>query len=160
MSEDLQRGELKTKRRALRETRLQLARFGIGAPVHLIIQEQDLAKEVRAIERELGIEQTPTIRERGIGPPAPRYTEPDFQERMDTQQAKQRQKDIEHQLGLLGIHRRNLAHYQQQAKRFGGVDLAPPITRSGIEEGRGNIARIKDILRSYGIEVEDLAGDE
>ena len=158
---DLLEQELRTKRRALGEIRLQLAKFGIGAPINLIIEEQDMAADVRAIERELGRDQTPTIHERRATP-APRYVappepEPRFQERMVGQQQRARQADIEHQMTLLNIHRRNLGHLRAQMKELGA--FAPPYVRSEVGGRMDDIARIKGILRDMGQAVDDLPGD-
>ena len=155
--------ELTMKRRALQEIRLQLARYGIGAPVNLIIDEQDLAKDIRAIERELGIGQTPTIQERRSAPVPPRYEpqpepEPVFQQRLAGQQSIARQADIDHQMNLLNIHRRNLAHLRAQMKELGA--FTPPYVRNGIGSAQDEIANRKFILRSYGVTVDNLAGDE
>lgn len=164
MSDDQLHEELKTKKRALGEIRLQLARYGIGAPINLVLDEQDLVKEIRAIEQELGLSPTPTIRERRGGSTgvARRYEAPAVDHERVTRErlTRQRQGDIDHQITLLGIHRRNMQHFRNQARAHGGVALAPLVTQNGIEEQRGAIARIKDILRGYGVEVEDLAGDE
>lgn len=166
MDTELLRQELRTKRRALQETRIQMSRYGIGAPVNLITDEKDLAADVRAIERQLGIEQTPTIQERRQSAPAPRYDvptptpEPVFRERIAGQQTAARQSDIEHQMKLLAIHRRNMAHYRDQARAFGSIALAPPMTRNGMDEQRDAISRIKQTLHGYGVEIEDLSGDE
>lgn len=158
--------ELATKRRALNAVRLQLARFGISAPVNLIMDEEDLVKDIRAIEHELGISQTPTINERRASvPTAPRYQEPVtpepvFQQRIAQQQSSARQADIQHQFTLLTTHRSNMAHYRAQAKAFGGIDLAPPMTRNGMNEQREGIARCKANIRQLGQPVDDLPGDE
>lgn len=158
--------ELATKRRALQAVRLQLARFGISAPINLIMDEEDLVKDIRAIERELGIEQTPTIQERRASVPStPRYQaqpepEPVFQQRIAQQQTSARQADIQHQFTLLKTYRANMAHYRAQAKAFGGVDLAPPMTRNGMNEQRSGIQQCKENLRKLGQDVDDLPGDE
>lgn len=165
MSDDLLRQELKTKRRALGEIRIQLARYGISAPVNLIMDEQDLANDVRAIERELGAEQTPTIQQRRQSTPAPRYEptptpEPIYQARIAQRQTAARQSDIDHQMTLLKIHRSNMAHYRTQARQYGGINLAPPITRNSMNSEREEIQGIKNALRDMGVAIEDLPGDE
>jgi len=68
-------------------------------------------------------------------------------------------KDIEQQQRLLAIHRRNLAVYLEQQARFGEA-LVPVSIVNGIEEQQTNIGRIKAILRSWGIRVEDHPDDE
>ena len=160
---DLLRDELSAKKRALQNTRLQLARYGISAPVNLIMDEEDLVREVRAIERELGIDQTPTLQERRAYTPPPRYETPaetpqHFQERMVGQQAKARQADIAHQMNLLNIHRRNLAHLRAQLKELGA--FAPPYVRNGATDAQREIQSRKNILRDMGQQVDDLPGDE
>jgi len=66
--------------------------------------------------------------------------------------------DIEHQQGLLRIHRRNLAHYLEQQARFGEA-LVPVNIVNGIEEEQANIGRIKSILRGWGITITDHPND-
>ena len=163
MSQD----ELTTKKRALNAVRLQLARFGISAPVNLIMDEEDLVKDIRAIERELGITQTPTISERRASvPTTPRYQEPVtpepvFQQRIAHQQSSARQADMQHQMGLLKIHRRNLAILREQARYHGGIAASPLPTQNSILDIKSDIARIKNALRDYyNVEVDDLPGDE
>ena len=160
MSDEL-REELAVKRRQHHIVRLKLAKFGMNAPVELIIEEEDLAKDVRAIERELGYEQTPTIRERHATPAPPRYVapepEPSFQERMVGQQQKARQDDIAHQMNLINIHRRNLAHLRTQLRELGA--FAPPYVRNGVADAIAAIANRKGILRKMGQAVDDLPGD-
>lgn len=157
MMNDLLRDELRTKRRALNAVRLQLARYGYEAPVHLTLEEEDLAKEVRAIERELSAEQTPTLQERRGGPPVPETV---FRERIAERQTKARQADIDHQMTLLTIHRRNLAFLREQARYHGGNAAAPLATQNGIQDARASIAGHKRSLREMGVEVDDLPGDE
>src|SRR3954447_17370022 len=65
------------------------------------------------------------------------------------------QEDIRHQLGLLEIHRRNLAQYLKQQGLIGEA-FAPPMIVNGIRMERENIARIKNILRGWGVNVDDL----
>lgn len=164
MNRELLREELRTKKRALGETRIQLARYGVSAPVNLILDEQDLAREVRTIEEELGETQTPTIRERRATPvEQPRYRPmpPTDHERATGERlARQKQGDIDHQVTLLGIHRLNMQHLREQARAYGGVALAPLVTQNGVNEQREAISRIKATLRSYSVDVEDLAGDD
>jgi hypothetical protein len=157
--------ELRMKRRALNHIRLDLAKRGIFADPYLKIEEEDLVADIRALERELGMEQTPTIQERrATGQREPRYQaptpEPAFQERVAGDRLRARQAEIVHQLNLLKIHRSNMAHYRAQARLYGGIDAAPAITRNSMAEQRGEIARIKASLRQLGADVDDLPGDE
>ncbi len=68
------------------------------------------------------------------------------------------QEDIEVQRELLAAHRRTLSIYLRQLASSGFVH-APPTVLNGIQEARGNIARIKTVLRDWGVEVEDLPDD-
>ena len=160
MNTELQ-DELRSAQKALYLTRLQLARYGINAPVHLIMEAEDLEQKVGQLQRALG--QTPTEPRVLPNPPRREYTPPveppaQFQERMVGQQERDRQADIEHQAKLLSIHRRNLGVLRQQAKALGAH--APFYVQSQIMDARESIASIKDLLRSrYGQAVEDLAGD-
>ena len=160
---DLLEQELAMKRRALGHIRLDLAKKGISADPYLKIEEEDLAKEVRAIERELGRDQTPTIQERRATPTPPRCQpapepEPVFQQRMVGQQMKARQDEIAHQMNLLNIHRRNLSHLRAQMKELGA--FAPPYVRNGVGDAMKEIADRKRVLRDLGQQVDDLPGDE
>ena len=69
------------------------------------------------------------------------------------------QDDINHQLNLLQINRRNLAHYLRQRDTLGEA-YTPPGTLNGILETRGNIKRIKQILRDWRVPVQDKPDDE
>ena len=69
------------------------------------------------------------------------------------------QEDIRHQLGLLEIHRRNLAQYLKQQGLVGEA-FAPPMITNGIRMERENITRIKGILRGWGEQIKDHADDE
>ena len=69
------------------------------------------------------------------------------------------QEDIAHQRNLLSINRRNLAHYLKQRDTLGQA-YAPPGVINGIAETRANIARIKGILRDWGVPAEDLPDDQ
>jgi hypothetical protein len=51
------------------------------------------------------------------------------------------QEDIDHQLRLLEIHRRNLQHYISQQAHFGA--FTPAMVINSIREVRENIHRIK-----------------
>jgi len=155
------RERLTFQKRLLNERLLQLAKAGIYADPSIKMAAEDLQKEIREMEAELGIDRPAPAPYR----PAPRYEappepEPRFQERMVGQGQRMRQADIEHQMGLLKIHRGNMAHYRAQARAHGGVDLAPPMTRNGMREQRDAIARIKQALERLGQAVDDLPGDE
>jgi nucleoside phosphorylase len=69
-----------------------------------------------------------------------------------------REDDIAHQLRLLGIHRKTLAHYLGQAATLGM--FTPPYIAYGISQARAEIRRIKSILRGWGTTVEDHPDDE
>ncbi len=66
--------------------------------------------------------------------------------------------DIAHQQELLRINRRNLALYLQQRDLQGAAFVTPAVA-NGIVEARANIARIKGILRGWGVAVEDHPDD-
>jgi hypothetical protein len=70
------------------------------------------------------------------------------------------QEDIAHQQKLLEIHRRNLALYLEQRSAQGGTAYVLPVVANGIRENRDQIARIKNILRKWGVDVPDLEDDE
>ncbi|HJZ48050.1 MAG TPA: hypothetical protein VKE41_12820 [Roseiflexaceae bacterium] len=70
------------------------------------------------------------------------------------------QEDINHQLRLLEIHRRNLAHLVKQAAHYGGEDETPVYIANSLQENRDNIRRIKGILRGWGTAVVDGPNDE
>lgn len=69
------------------------------------------------------------------------------------------QEEISQQLQLLTINRRTLAHYLRQRDQQGYLNTPPGIL-NGIDEARSNIRRIKGILQSWGVSVEDLPDDE
>lgn len=158
----MSREELEIKRRQLHLVRLKLAKYGLNAPVEVTTEEEDLAKDVRAIERELGMPPTPTLQERRAQP-APRYVEPVepepvFQQRMVGRETDDKRADIEHQRNLLSIHRRHLHHLRAQLRELGAY--APPYVRSEVGSRMDDIARIKGVLRGIGQAVDDLPGDE
>lgn len=162
MQQETLQEELRGARQALHLTRLQLARYGIGAPVHLILDEKDLAKKVAQLEAALGIPQTEP-RELPQPAPAPRYVPPpprDYEREREEGRQRERQADINHQLELLRIHRRSLAHVRAQAKAYGGIDLAPQITRFGMQEAREGITQAKRALDQLGGAYDNLPGDE
>src|SRR5690242_18457324 len=67
--------------------------------------------------------------------------------------------EIKYQQDLLNIHRGNLAHYLKQAS-FHGQGNVPLGTLNGIDSERGEIRRIKKILRGWNQQVEDHPDDE
>ena len=67
--------------------------------------------------------------------------------------------DVQHQRGLLRIHRGNLATLLRQREAF-GAEQAPPIVVNGLQQTRADIQRVKAILRGWGVAVEDQAGEE
>src|SRR4051812_9441646 len=69
------------------------------------------------------------------------------------------QDDINHQLNLLEINRRNLALYLRQRDTLGEA-YAPPGTINGILETRANIKRIKGILKGWNIPADEHPDDE
>jgi hypothetical protein len=69
------------------------------------------------------------------------------------------QDDIVAQQALLEAHRQTLHVLLGQQARL-GADFAPPAIASGIAEARGQVARIKAVLRGWGASVEDMPDDE
>jgi hypothetical protein len=69
------------------------------------------------------------------------------------------QEEIQHQLHLLTLHRRTLAGYLSQQAALGGAAYTTPPITNGLHETWENIRRIKDILREWGVVVEDLPDD-
>jgi hypothetical protein len=69
------------------------------------------------------------------------------------------EQDIKHQRELLSIHRNHLAVAVKQQAIFGAA-LTPQEIRARISEERANIRRIKTILRSWDVRVEDHPDDE
>jgi hypothetical protein len=66
--------------------------------------------------------------------------------------------DIANQLGLLATYRRRLADRIKQLAGFGELH-APPEVFEDIREARREIARIKDVLRGWGVVVEAKPDD-
>lgn len=66
---------------------------------------------------------------------------------------------IDQQRQLLTAHRATLAHYLIQRAQLGS-GYAPPGITNGIAEARAEIRRIKEVLRGWGVVVEDLPDDE
>src|SRR5690349_11953304 len=69
------------------------------------------------------------------------------------------QEDIDAQLRLLVIHRRNLALLLSQRAQIGSLNV-PLHVYNGIDDERDKIRRIKETLRRWGVAVEDLPDDE
>lgn len=69
------------------------------------------------------------------------------------------QDDINGQQELLALHRRNLALLLRQEVLQGSAYVQPGVI-NGIYEARAHIRQIKEVLRSWGIPVEDHPGDE
>jgi hypothetical protein len=69
------------------------------------------------------------------------------------------QEEIEEQQKLLETNRRTLHIYLHQRDELGSA-YAPPGTIHGIRNARANIARIKGILRGWGVEVPEHPDDE
>src|SRR5262245_40787212 len=67
--------------------------------------------------------------------------------------------EIEQQRDLLATHRRSLAHLLKQAAQHGGEVFAPPQTANGIAEARANIQHVKDVLRGWGVGIDDHPDD-
>lgn len=153
------REQLKMKRRLLHEREMQLARMGISADPSIIFARDDLKAECAEIEARLGIvhPQSQSPRTSYNLPPIP---ERDFAAEQGQARKSAKQADITHHQTLLRTHRQNLAHYRAQAKAYGGIELAPPITRHGMREGREGITQAKEALRALGVQVDDLPGDE
>jgi hypothetical protein len=70
------------------------------------------------------------------------------------------QEEIDQQQELLTTYRRTLAHLLQQAAQYGGEAFTPPQTANGIHEARTNIQHIKQMLRGWGVSVDDHSDDE
>ena len=69
------------------------------------------------------------------------------------------QEDIDNEQTLLASHRRTLAHYLRQQALLGTARTPPEVTH-GIHESRQAIQRIKTVLRSWHVAVDDLPDDE
>jgi uncharacterized protein YjbI with pentapeptide repeats len=67
--------------------------------------------------------------------------------------------EVNQQCNLLLTHRRTLAHYLYQKAQL-GVGYIPPVIDNGIRESREAIQRIKRILKSWDIAVEDHPDDD
>jgi hypothetical protein len=66
--------------------------------------------------------------------------------------------EIQKQQELLAVHRSTLAHYLEQEAALSAANTRPEISL-GIRETRAEIARIKAILRGWGVVVEDHPDD-
>jgi hypothetical protein len=66
---------------------------------------------------------------------------------------------IADQRELLAAHRRTLAVYLRQLATLGSA-YVPPSVSSGIREARVGVRQAKSALRGWGVEVEDLPGEE
>jgi hypothetical protein len=66
--------------------------------------------------------------------------------------------EVEHQRTLLKIHRRNLATYLQQAQHFPAGQV-PAMVVNSLDHVRGELQRIKAILRGFGVVVDELPGE-
>ncbi len=69
------------------------------------------------------------------------------------------QDEIDQPIQRLQAHRRTLAVLLRQRASL-GADYAPPGIANGIEEARAEIRRLKEVLRSWNVSVEDLPDDE
>lgn len=69
------------------------------------------------------------------------------------------EQDQQRQQELLMTYRRTLAQLCKQAAQYGGESFAPPQVANGIHEARDNIWRIKNALRSSGINIDDDPND-
>jgi hypothetical protein len=68
------------------------------------------------------------------------------------------QEEILHQQDLLSVHRRSLAQLLKQQAMV-GMASADQATGHNIRDARENIQRIKEVLREWAVEVEDLPDD-
>lgn len=69
------------------------------------------------------------------------------------------QEEVEGQFELLAAFRRTLSQYLRQQAQLGEA-YAPPPVLAGIYEARQNIRRVKGIMRSWGVNVDDHPNDE
>ena len=69
------------------------------------------------------------------------------------------QEEIDQQVELLNSYRRTLSHYLKRQALLVNANISPEIEH-GIHEARDNIRRIKGILRSWDIPVDDHTDDE
>ena len=59
----------------------------------------------------------------------------------------------------LSTYRQNLSFLLTQAAQYGGEQAAPLSTLNGLADSRENIQRLKEILRSHGVNVDDKPED-
>lgn len=156
MSNELQ-DQLLQKRRALRHLETQASQYGgkTNAPLHIWNQMDELAQEIDVLEQRLGI----------IRPPAPVYRQhipsaAEHAQRIADEQRAAHQADIDHQMSMLRIYRRNLTYLQEQADAYGSLRLSPPIVRNQIDATRAGIAKAKRALAELGVDIETLPSDE
>ena len=153
--------QLHMVRRLQNADKLARATYGISADPSLIIRIEDREQEIADLEARLGIRHPAPARaverERYTPPPTPQWQ---HAEQIAQRQERARQGDIDHQMPLLKTYRSNLAHYRTQARSFGGIELAPPITRHGMNEARDGIIRTKHALEAQGVVIDNLPGDE
>lgn len=69
------------------------------------------------------------------------------------------QEDIQNQLELLSVHRHTLSHLLRQ-EALHGSEYTPPSVQHGIFEARDSIRRIKAVLRSWSVAIDDSPYDE
>jgi hypothetical protein len=67
--------------------------------------------------------------------------------------------DISEQLALLQMYRQTLSHYLRQQASLGKNHTPPGVTH-GIIEAATDIRRIKQILRNWGVDVDDHPDDD
>ena len=159
---------LKSKISVLYQIDLKLARNGTAyAPTDVLLERRDVVRDILVIEESLGIDRGDSnvleVRADARKEKDRLLREKQERERqsvaMSTWEREQRELSIRSQFNQLDIARKNLAHYQAQAKAFGGIDLALPIVRNGTIEELTSIQRIKNVLRQYGYIIEDLPGE-
>ena len=147
--------ELADLKRTLHKLRMQQAMYGGFAPVHILNQIEDTEREITRVEHARGIHRPPPA------PYTPRVpTVDEYKAQVEARERAAWQQAIDHQMKLLKTYRGNLAHYIRQARAYGNVDLAPPITLHGINESRAGIRAAKNALLDLEIEIADLPDDE
>lgn len=150
--------QLRALRRLQHADQMTLARMGISADPSITLRVQDRQQKIAQIEARLGIQHpVPVPRPEPEPIPTPRRV---YEEQIAQRQERARQADIDHHMRLLATHRGTLAHYRAQAKYHGGIDLAPPITRHGMNEARAGINQAKRNLEALGVAIDHLPGDE
>lgn len=68
--------------------------------------------------------------------------------------------ELAFQQNQLAMYQRNLRHFLNQASQYGGEASAPVFVVNSISEQRKNIERIKETLRSWGIDIPDEEKDD